>query len=176
RQNVHLAMLPLEPANDYLFYFYIPLDTSGPSTNPNSQNKFPYFLFWKSEYEIDPSNPNSRFVTINPKGHTAYYCHPAGDRIEIVDNLLFTLTRKSKTTGRSRLPFEQGYRNLESTLVVWPSQSFPDKITDGAADVFAPLNCCPAEDWDQYIKNPDTVPIPATCTANHIFEATAPAP
>jgi hypothetical protein len=151
RNNVHLAMLPLEPANDYLFYFYIPLDAGGLYANQSTSNKFPFFLFYKSEYDIVPSGGSSSnpldFVEIIPKGHTYYYCRP--DSPDAVDNLLFTLTAKSKTTGRSRLLFTNAsglqFRNLETALIVWPSQSFPDR---GADNVFDALHCVDASKWD----------------------------
>ncbi|GEM_PF-4794352 len=152
RTNINTAMTPLLPAYDYVFYFFVPDNTSNP---------YPYFLFYKSNWEVVPLSAPSdsrlraddRFVQIRDPGHKAYFCRPPNQAA--IDNLFFVLTNKARTTGRGKLLSRESASSnrilenrLEANLIVWPSSSFPDSPEFGAADVFSPLNCCDADAAD----------------------------
>jgi len=168
RDNIQNAMIPLAPAYDYLFYFYIPPEQLA-STGSSTLDSFPFFLFYKSTYTVthdpDPryaSDP--RYVIVENQGHTFFFCRPQS--ISDVDNLLFAISNKSKTSGRSQLLVSQAgsdlkYRNVQADLIVWPSASFPDQA-GSPNDVFGPLRCCEADVPD--------FPASACAQTNKIFE------
>lgn len=137
-KDINAIMRSKSDSFDYIFYIY---STEFPT------NRFPYFLYYKSEWEESKLPRGYKFVSVTPKGHRFFFCHP--ERLSQIDNMLLGVAGIPPTRNRIKLmrieqlssPDAVGYETKaftsEAFLKMWPSTQ-----VDAAA--FLQLKCCEA--------------------------------
>ncbi len=130
KNNIAAIMKPLSDSSDYVFFFQ----------SDDLVNEFPYFLWYKSEFELSrcPGAPAGQTGC-----HQFYYCKPQSERT--VSEFLFSIPNISKTASVIKLPAvdpaSSRPEDSEVHFAVWSST----KVSD---DWRLPtkLDCCLASD------------------------------
>lgn len=154
KNNIQAIMNSKSDSFDYIFYIY---------SSEMQTNRFPYFLFYKSEWGETPIRGIIGGVTIEPQGHKFWFCHP--ETLAQIDNLLLGVAGVPPTRNRIKLmklePISTGEGTsytakgftAEAYLKMWPSTSINP-------DAFLRLGCCEAGTPNCFAGSGAAVPNP----------------